>query len=174
MAETNDGPRRVRAGHADRERAVGLLSDHFAEGRLDTEEFDRRATQATNAVYVDELRVLFEDLPGFGAAFGDDVVDGGPIGPAGPGSQWGPHRVPVPAYRADTRWAPPPPSRTRYDPPGTGPTPTPAAMGAVLTVTIVLVMVILVVATRGFAILPLIFVGLPFVFGGPRRRRPPF
>lgn len=162
---TDDDRRgRVRIGHAERERAVQALSGHFAEGRLDAQEFDLRVTAAYSAVYTDELRELFSDLPGFG----DDIVDERPIAPTRP---WGP----VPAYRADTRWAPPPSSHTRYEPPATGPTPTPAVMGVVFAVTIVVVVAILVVATRGIAILPLIFIGLPFFLGGRsgRRRRPP-
>lgn len=169
MVESSDGRRRVRAGHGDRERAVRLLSDHFAEGRLDPEEFDRRATDAFAAVYVDQLRGLFDDLPGFGAAFGEDVVDGTSASGGGAGRRPGP----VPAYRADTRWAPPPTSHSRYRPPATGPTPTPAVVGVVLTVAIVIVVAILVVVTRGVAILPLIFIALPFFIGGARRRRPP-
>lgn len=171
MAESSEGQRRVRAGHGDRERAVRLLSDHFAEGRLDAEEFDRRVTAAYAATYVDELRVLFADLPGFGAAFGDDVIDGGPPAWTGGGDARRPG--PVPAYRADTRWAPPPSSHTRYRPPAPGPTPSPAALGVVFTVMIVVVVAILVVATRGIVILPLIFLGLPLLLSGSRRRRRP-
>lgn len=170
MTDAGAGRRRVRAGHGDRERAVRSLSDHFAEGRLDPEEFDRRVTAAYAAVYVDELQLLFGDLPGFGAAFAGDVVDGDPAGPAaGGGSARRPG--PVPAYRADTRWAPPPTSHSRYRPPGPGPTPSPAVARAVLTVAVVVLVGLLVLVTRGMVILPLIFVALPFVLGGGRRRR---
>ena len=161
MADDDARRGRIRIGHADRERAVQALSGHFADGRLDPEEFDVRVSVAYAAVYVDELRELFDDLPGYG----DDVLGDRDSGPTRPGG-------PVPAYRADRRWAPPPSSHTRYQPPAAGPSPTPAVMGVVLTVMVVVVVAILVVATRGIAILPLIFIGLPFLLGG-RRRRPP-
>jgi hypothetical protein len=57
------GRGRYRAGDAERQEALTRLGDHFAEGRLDKEEFDERSTQALGAVYLDELDALFVDLP---------------------------------------------------------------------------------------------------------------
>ena len=54
---------RMRAGTTDRQDAVDRLSRHFAEGRLDTDEFDTRVTKAYAATYLDELPELLEDLP---------------------------------------------------------------------------------------------------------------
>lgn len=57
-------PGRVRAGDADRARATSLLSEHYAQGRLDDTELDHRTSRALEAVYTDELDGLFVDLPG--------------------------------------------------------------------------------------------------------------
>ena len=54
---------RMRAGTTDRQDAVDRLSRHFAEGRLDTSEFDSRVGKAYAATYLDELPVLLADLP---------------------------------------------------------------------------------------------------------------
>lgn len=58
-----DGPRVLRASDQDRHEAVLALSDHFAEGRLDRDEFDLRMTAASEATYVHDLDPLFADLP---------------------------------------------------------------------------------------------------------------
>ena len=54
----------MRAGDVDRARATSLLSDHYAQGRLDDSELDERTSRALTAVYTDELDDLFVDLPG--------------------------------------------------------------------------------------------------------------
>ncbi len=54
---------RMRAGTTDRQDTVDRLSRHFAEGRLDTSEFDIRVGKAYGATYLDELPELLEDLP---------------------------------------------------------------------------------------------------------------
>ncbi|MET0693284.1 MAG: DUF1707 domain-containing protein [Propionibacteriaceae bacterium] len=54
----------VRIGDAERDRAVSLLGDHFAAGRLDREELDERIDQAMQAKFSTDLRPLFADLPG--------------------------------------------------------------------------------------------------------------
>ncbi|MET0966687.1 MAG: DUF1707 domain-containing protein [Nakamurella sp.] len=53
----------MRAGTADRQRAVDRLTQHFADGRLDAGEFDERVGKAYAAVHLDELPALFADLP---------------------------------------------------------------------------------------------------------------
>jgi len=55
--------RPMRASDQDRHEAVLALSDQFAEGRLDREEFDRRMESASEATYLHELDPLFADLP---------------------------------------------------------------------------------------------------------------
>ena len=54
----------LRAGDQDRHEAVLALSDEFAEGRLDRDEFDRRQAIALEATYLHDLDPLFADLPG--------------------------------------------------------------------------------------------------------------
>lgn len=52
-----------RLSDADRDVAVEMLRQHFAEGRLDQGEFDERLGSALTARYPDDLAVLFCDLP---------------------------------------------------------------------------------------------------------------
>jgi hypothetical protein len=54
----------LRASDQDRQEAVLALSDEYAEGRLDREEFDRRQALALEATYLHDLDPLFADLPG--------------------------------------------------------------------------------------------------------------
>jgi Domain of unknown function (DUF1707) len=53
----------VRIGDAERDRAISALGDHFAAGRLNTEEFEERVDQAIRARFSDDLKPLFVDLP---------------------------------------------------------------------------------------------------------------
>jgi hypothetical protein len=53
-----------RIGDAERDRAIELLRDHMAEGRLDQNEFDERLTAALSAKTSSDLDPLFTDLPG--------------------------------------------------------------------------------------------------------------
>jgi Domain of unknown function (DUF1707) len=53
----------VRIGDAERDRAISALGDHFAAGRLNTEEFEERVDQAIRARFNDDLKPLFVDLP---------------------------------------------------------------------------------------------------------------
>jgi hypothetical protein len=53
-----------RIGDAERDRAIELLRDHMAEGRLDQNEFDERLTAALSAKTSNDLDPLFTDLPG--------------------------------------------------------------------------------------------------------------
>lgn len=55
---------RLRASDADRQQAVEELGRHFADGRLDTDEYDQRVRRAYAATYTDEIPELFGDLPG--------------------------------------------------------------------------------------------------------------
>jgi hypothetical protein len=47
----------------ERDRAIAVLSDHFAEDHLDVDEFERRVTAAHNAQTGEELVALTRDLP---------------------------------------------------------------------------------------------------------------
>jgi hypothetical protein len=63
MNDRDDRDDRLRASDADRERVIGRLRDHFAEGRLTHDELDERITAALNARTFGDLRVLMADLP---------------------------------------------------------------------------------------------------------------
>jgi Domain of unknown function (DUF1707)/TM2 domain len=56
-------PDPVRIGHDEREAAARTLGEHFAEGRLDPQEYEERTTAAYAARTVDDLAPLFKDLP---------------------------------------------------------------------------------------------------------------
>ncbi|HEY9379575.1 MAG TPA: DUF1707 domain-containing protein [Jiangellaceae bacterium] len=89
-SEQEAGPRRVRAGDAERERAVEQLRRHHEEGRLDSDEFTERMEVALAARWVDELPGLLTDLPGL-----DRVASTEPQGRRGEGArgrrgQWRP------------------------------------------------------------------------------------
>ncbi|MFD6098225.1 DUF1707 domain-containing protein [Nocardiopsis flavescens] len=53
----------TRTSDADRDRVAQLLQEHFAQGRLDHEEFTERLGRAYKARTVDELQVVTRDLP---------------------------------------------------------------------------------------------------------------
>ena len=53
----------LRIGDAERDRAIAELGDHFAAGRLSTEEFEQRVDEAIKARFNDDLEPLFVDLP---------------------------------------------------------------------------------------------------------------
>jgi hypothetical protein len=67
----------LRLSSAERESAVAALGEHYAEGRLDKDEYDERSDAAWSAKTPSDLLPLFADLPG-----------GSPLGPA----------VPAPAF----------------------------------------------------------------------------
>jgi hypothetical protein len=56
-------PEPVRIGNSEREAAVRSLGEHFAEGRLDPDEYEQRASAAYAARTADDLVPLFKDLP---------------------------------------------------------------------------------------------------------------
>ena len=53
----------LRIGDAERDGAISELGDHFAAGRLTTEEFEQRVDQAIRARFNDDLEPLLVDLP---------------------------------------------------------------------------------------------------------------
>jgi len=54
---------RIRVSDADRERVTSRLREHFAEGRLTSEELDERITSALSARTAGDLRQVMTDLP---------------------------------------------------------------------------------------------------------------
>ena len=53
----------IRVSDAERDLALGELSDHFQSGRITQEEFEERSGLALRAKTGDDLRELFTDLP---------------------------------------------------------------------------------------------------------------
>lgn len=53
----------LRISDSERAHATALLGEHYAQGRLDLEEFDDRSTLAMAARYQDQLDTLLADLP---------------------------------------------------------------------------------------------------------------
>jgi hypothetical protein len=53
----------MRVSDADREHVAERLREHFAEGRLTSEELDERVAAALNAKTVGDLRAVMADLP---------------------------------------------------------------------------------------------------------------
>ncbi len=84
---------RIRASDADRERVTARLRDHYAEGRLTSEELDERTTAALHATTFGDLRRVMADLP-------DPVL----MPPGAPGLQ--PASGPRPAHHHGPRFLP--------------------------------------------------------------------
>ena len=72
----------IRVSDADRNAVAELLSQHYADGRLDQAEFDERVGRTMAAKTRGDLAGLFDDLPETDAAAGGP---GGPFGPAAAG-----------------------------------------------------------------------------------------
>ncbi len=53
----------IRVSDADRDRVTARLREHFAEGRLTSDELDERISAALNAKTFGDLRPLMADLP---------------------------------------------------------------------------------------------------------------
>lgn len=68
---------RIRISDADRERVTARLREHFAEGRLTSEELDERITATLNAKTYGELRRVLADLPESEPV----AAQGGPVPP---------------------------------------------------------------------------------------------
>ena len=69
----------IRVSDADRNAVAELLSQHYADGRLDQSEFDERVGRTMAAKTRGDLAGLFDDLPETDAAAGGP---GGPFEPA--------------------------------------------------------------------------------------------
>jgi len=149
----------LRAGTADRQRAVDRLTQHFADGRLDAAEFDERVGKAYAAVHLDELPVLFEDLP-------EDEPRRGPRPDAGWGSAARPYGPPGrPGQWSGTARSSQlgPPFQRRFR--------RPPAVFLILLVVLALMFAIGAIS-HGFFPFPLIWVALGiFLFSRCHRRR---
>ncbi|WP_214401353.1 DUF1707 domain-containing protein [Pseudonocardia lacus] len=95
-------PDPVRIGNSEREAAVRELGEHFAEGRLDTDEYDERVAAAYAARTDEDLAPLFKDLPRSGAPAAVAVPPSAPY-PLAPYPRSYPPAYPAPntAYSPD-------------------------------------------------------------------------
>ena len=73
----------IRISDADREQVTSRLREHFAEGRLTSDELDERITATLNAKTFGDLRGILADLPEPGPL----GPQPGPLGPQ-PGPGW--------------------------------------------------------------------------------------
>jgi hypothetical protein len=71
---------RIRISDADREEVAARLREHFAEGRLSSDELDERISTVFAAKTYGDLRLVLTDLPG------DEPLAGSVINPPHPGS----------------------------------------------------------------------------------------
>ena len=79
----------LRVSDADRSAIADLLGRHYADGRLDNDEFDERVTRAMAAKTSDDFQGLLDDLPGL-----PDVPSAAPSQPVAP-----PRRAPARRHR---------------------------------------------------------------------------
>jgi hypothetical protein len=86
--------RPMRASDQDRHEAVLALSDEYAAGRLDHDEFERRQAVALQATFLNDLDPLFTDLPGRSAPRARGAVGGAAYGVPGGAPPWGGRRGP--------------------------------------------------------------------------------
>jgi hypothetical protein len=63
MAEQRRSPREARIGDRERESATSILNEHYAAGRLDTEEHAERLDAIWTARTLADLDLVFWDLP---------------------------------------------------------------------------------------------------------------
>lgn len=70
MATPDDS---LRVGDAERSQAIAELGDHYAQGRINLEEYEERSKTAAQAKNRHDLLTLFEDLP---ALTGQATVEG--------------------------------------------------------------------------------------------------
>jgi Domain of unknown function (DUF1707) len=78
------GERRSLLGDADRDRLVAVLREHYAAGRMDTDELRRRVGIVLAAAYADEAAVALADLPPVALAPGPASGPNSAAGPARP------------------------------------------------------------------------------------------
>jgi hypothetical protein len=103
----------IRISDADRDRIVERLREHYAEGRLNSDELDERVTAALSAKTYGDLRAVMTDLPepetvGAAGAAGPAGAPGpaGPLGPVGWQSPWMAGGRPIVAFRRGPRILP--------------------------------------------------------------------
>ncbi len=89
----------LRISDADRVTALDLLSEQYAVGRLDKDEFDERSDAVWSAKTQGDLAPVFADLPVRSPALPARPtgrgVQWGPGGRSGRGPRWGPPLLPL-------------------------------------------------------------------------------
>ena len=78
----------IRISDADREHVVEQLREHYAEGRLTSDELDERVTATLSAKTYGDLRAVMTDLPEPEAVGATGAA--GPAGAPGPAGPLGP------------------------------------------------------------------------------------
>ncbi len=104
----------IRISDADREHVVEQLREHYAEGRLTSDELDERVTATLSAKTYGDLRAVMTDLPepeavGATGAAGPAGAPGpaGPLGPMGwQAPPWFAAGRPIVAFRRGPRILP--------------------------------------------------------------------
>lgn len=86
---------RIRISDADRERVAARLRDHYAEGRLSSDELDERITATLSAKTVGDLRRVMADLPDDAAAPMPDWRQAPSAAYYGPARRRGPRILPL-------------------------------------------------------------------------------
>jgi hypothetical protein len=76
----------LRIGNSERDEALKVLGDHFAEGRLPVSEYDERVSKAVQAETRADLKPLFDDLPPPHPAFMASLAPHHYLPPPGPSS----------------------------------------------------------------------------------------
>jgi hypothetical protein len=91
---------RIRVSDADRERVTARLREHYAEGRLSTDELDDRVSAALGARTFGDLRRVMVDLPEPALA-----PPGGPVPPSGSAPRgWAPPGGAPPPWAGGYGW----------------------------------------------------------------------
>jgi Domain of unknown function (DUF1707) len=84
--------RDIRVSDAERTQVTDRLATHFADGRLDQEEYDARVSRAMSAKTRGDLDDLFDDLPGTGAPTDNETRSARYGTPGLPGPRYGRRR----------------------------------------------------------------------------------
>jgi hypothetical protein len=168
----------MRAGDADRQAAVDRLTEHLTAGRLDLTEFDQRIAKAYAATYLDELPELFTDLPDIGGKPSKGGRSGNGDGHRGfatatPWSPGAPGAGTPPGSSGGMSGRPGGyPARPRLPQMPTGSIWAGRFWRLIVVAIMVMVVLGLLLETRGFILLPLLFIGMGAFRGGGRRGGP--
>jgi hypothetical protein len=95
---------RIRVSDADRDRVTARLREHFAAGRLTSDEMEERISAALHAKTAGDLRHVMADLPEPAAAVPGAAQRQGWVPHGGPGPQWAAARWSGPHWGGPPPW----------------------------------------------------------------------